>query len=121
MNMRAGWTLWLDCLIVAGVWLLFDLVLQDPWTILFVAIALGSDFLVRNATGGAFIDANAPIGTAARVVVCVALYAGPAVVLRWLSTKVLNDTWWVLVTTSWLLFYVGALTVLFPPRIPGMG
>lgn len=121
MNMRARWTLWLDCLIVAGVWLLFDLVLRDPWTILFVAIALGSDFLVRNATGGAFVDANAPIGTAARVVVCVALYAGPAVVLRWLSAKLLSETWFVLVTTSWLIFYVGALTVLFPPRLPGLG
>ena len=121
MNIRAGWTLWLDCLIVAGVWLLFDLVLRDPWTILFVFVAMGSDFLVRNATGGAFMDANAPIGTAARVVVSVALYAGPAIVLRWVSAKVLNETWFVLVTTGWLIFYVGALTVLFPPRIPGLG
>ena len=121
MNMRAGWTLWLDCLIVAGVWLLFDLVLRDPWTFLFVFIAMGSDFLVRNATGGAFMDANAPVGTAARVFVCVALYAGPAVVLRWLSARVLSETWFVLVTTGWLIFYVAALTVLFPPRIPGLG
>lgn len=121
MNMRANWTLWLDCLIVAGVWLLFDLVLRDPWTFLFVLIALGSDFLVRNATGGAFIDANAPIGTAVRTVVCVALYAGPALVLRWLSARVLSETWFVLVTTSWLFFYVAALAVLFPPRFPGLG
>ena len=121
MNMRVRWTLWVDCLIVAGVWLLFDLVLQDPWTFLFVAIALGSDFLVRNATDGAFMDANAPLGTAARVLVCVALYAGPAFFLRWLSAKVLSQTWFVLVTTGWLLFYVGALTVLFPPRLPSLG
>ena len=121
MNMRAHWTLWLDCLIVAGVWLLFDLFLRDPWTFLFVFIALGSDFLVRNATGGAFMDANAPVGIAGRVLVCVALYAGPAAVLRWLSAKVLSATWFVLVTTGWLIFYLAALTVLFPPRLPGLG
>ncbi len=121
MNMRAGWTLWLDCLIVAGVWLIFDLVLRDPWTVLFVVIAMGSDFLVRNATGGAFMDANAPVGTAARVLVCVALYAGPAIVLRWFSAKVLSEPYFVLVTAGWLVFYVGALTVLFPPRLPGLG
>ena len=121
MNVRAGWTVWLGCLFVAGVWLLFDLVLRDPWTILFVFIAMGSDFLVRNATGGAFMDANAPVGTAARVLVCVALYAGPAFALRWLSARVLSETYVVVATTSWLIFYVGALTVLFPPRLPGLG
>ncbi len=121
MNIRAGWTLWLDCLLVAGVWLLFDLVLQDPWTILFVFIALGSDFLVRNVTDGAFMDANAPVRTAVRVMVCVALFAGPAAVLRWLSAKVLSETRFVLVNTSWLFFYLGALTVLFPPRLLGLG
>ena len=121
MNIRAKWTLWLDCLIVASVWLYFDLVLHDPWTILFVFIAMGSDFLVRNVTGGAFMDANAPVATAARVLVCVVLYAGPAAVLRWLGAKVLSETFLVLVTTGWLIFYVGALTVLFPPRLPGLG
>lgn len=121
MNMRARWTLWLDSLIVASVWLLFDLVLRDPWTVLFVVIAMGSDFLVRNATGGAFMDANAPVGTAARVLVCVALYAGPAFVLRWFSAKVLSEPYFVLVTAGWLVFYVAALTVLFPPRLPGLG
>ena len=121
MNVRANWTLWLDCLIVAGVWLVFDLVLRDPWTVLFVFIALGSDFLLRNATGGVFMDANEPIATAARVLVCVTLYAGPAIGLRWLSAKILSETYVVLVTTGWLIFYLGALTVLFPPRFPGLG
>ena len=121
MNMRAGWTLWLECLFVAGVWLLFDLVLRDPWTVLFVFVAMGSDFLLRNATGGAFMDANAPIATAARVVVCVALYAGPAAALRWLGAKVLGGAYLALVIAGWLTFYVGALTVLFPPRLPGLG
>ena len=121
MNIRARWTLWLGSLIVASVWLLFDLVLRDPWTVLFVVIAMGSDFLVRNATGGAFMDANAPVGIAARVLVCVALYAGPAFVLRWLSAKLLSEAYVVVLTTGWLIFYVGALTILFPPRLPGMG
>lgn len=121
MNIRARWTLWLGSLIVASVWLLFDLVLRDPWTVLFVVIAMGSDFLVRNATGGAFMDANAPVGIAARVLVCVALYAGPAMVLRWLGAKVLSETYLLLVTAGWLVFYVGALTVLFPPRLTGLG
>ena len=121
MNMRAGWTLWLECLFVAGVWLLFDLVLRDPWTVLFVVIAMGSDFLVRNATGGAFMDANAPVGIAARVLVCVALYAAPAFVLRRLGSKALSATALVLMSAGWLIFYVAALTVLFPPRLPGLG
>ena len=121
MNIRARWTLWLGSLIVASVWLLFDLVLRDPWTVLFVVIAMGSDFLVRNATGGAFMDANAPVGIAARVLVCIALYAGPAFVLRWLSAKLLSEAYVVVLTTGWLIFYVGALTILFPPRLPGMG
>lgn len=121
MNIRARWTLWLGSLIVASVWLLFDLVLRDPWTVLFVVIAMGSDFLVRNATGGAFMDANAPVGIAARVLVCVALYAGPAFVLRWLSAKLLSKAYVVVLTAGWLIFYVGALTILFPPRLPGMG
>ena len=121
MNIRAGRTLWLDCLIVAGVWLLFDLVLRDPWTILFVFIALGSDFLLRNATGGVFMDANEPIVTAVRALVCVALYAGPAVGLRWLSARVLREKYVLHVVTGWLIFYLAALTVLFPPRFPGLG
>ena len=121
MKIHARRKLWLDCLIVAGVWLLFDLVLRDPWTILFVFIALGSDFLLRNATGGVFMDANELIVTAVRALVCVSLYAGPAVVLRWLSARILREKYVVLVVTGWLIFYLAALTVLFPPRFPGLG
>lgn len=121
MNVRASWTLWLDCLIVAGVWLVFDLVLRDPWTFLFVFIAMGSDFLLRNATSGVFMDANAPLATAARVLACVALYAGPAIGLRWLGARLLGQTYVVLVNSGWLIFYLAALTVLFPPRVPGLG
>ena len=121
MNIRANWKIWGDCLIVACAWLVLDVVLRDPWTILFVVIAMGSDFLLRNATGGVFMDANSPIVTAIRVVVCVMVFAGPAVVLRWLSAKVLRKSYVDIVGTSWLIFYVCALAVLFPPRIPGLG
>ncbi len=119
--MRAGATLWVCCFVVACAWLVLDLVLRDPWTVLFAGIALGSDFLLRNVTGGVFMDANAPVGTAARVLVCVSLFAGPAIGLRWLSARFLSETYVVLVTAGWLVFYLAALTVLFPPRIPGLG
>ena len=82
--MRASATLWVCCFVVACAWLVLDLVLRDPWTVLFAGIALGSDFLLRNLTSGVFMDANAPVGTAARVLVCVSLFAGPAIGLRWL-------------------------------------
>ena len=114
MNVRANRTLWLNCLGVASVWLVFDLVLRDPWTVLFVFIAMGSDFLLRNAIGGVFVDANPPVATAMRVLACVALYAGPATVLRRLSAKVLRERYVDVLSMGWLVFYVGALTVLFP-------
>ena len=119
--MRAGATLWVCCFVVAGAWLVLDLVLRDPWTVLFIGIALGSDFLLRNVTGGVFMDANAPVVSTARVLVCVALFAGPAIGLRWLSAKILSETYVVLMTAGWLIFYLAALTVLFPPRFPGLG
>ena len=119
--MRASATLWVCCFVVACAWLVLDLVLRDPWTVLFAGIALGSDFLLRNLTSGVFMDANAPVGTAARVLVCVSLFAGPAIGLRWLSARFLSETYVVLVTAGWLVFYLAALTVLFPPRFPGLG
>ncbi len=117
--MRAKHTLWVSCLIVACAWLFLDLVVRDPWTALFIVIALGSDLLVRIATGGVFFDANAPVVSAVRMLVCVALFAGPGFVASWLSARLFSPRTTSIVIIGWLVCYLSALSFLFPPRFPG--
>lgn len=116
--MRSGKVLWVCCFVVAGAWLVLDLVVRDPWTFLFIGIALGSDALVRSITGGVFMDANAPVGSAARVLVCVVLFAVPGLAMRWLGARVFKAGVVSLVIVGWLIFYLSALTFLFQPRLP---
>ncbi len=117
-DMRVNSTYWASCLVAGGAWLVLDLVLRDPWTVLFIVIALGSDMLVRLVTGGVFFDANAPVAAAARTLVCVALFAGPGFVLRWSSSKLFKARVVSLVIVGWLVFYLAALAFLFPPGMP---
>ena len=113
-----GTTLAASSVLAGCAWLVLDLVVRDPWTVLFIAIALGSDLLVRTAAGGVFADANPLVTGGVRMLTCVALFAGPGAALRWSSAKRFTPavTSWLLV--GWLVFYLAALAFLFPPGRP---
>lgn len=110
-------TLIASSVVVACAWLVLDFVLRDPWTILYIFIALGSDFLVRNMTTGLFAQIYWPVVTAVQVFFCVTFFVGPGLVVLWLGRGRLSPTLTSSLIFAWLLFYLAALAFLFEPGL----
>lgn len=109
-----GITFALSCVAAGCAWFVFDVLVRDPSTFLFFFIALGSDFVLRNATSGLFMDMYFQLLTAGRVFFCVLIFAIPALPILWLGRKRVRPEHVSLAIAGWLLFYVASLWVLFP-------
>lgn len=99
--------------IVVCAWLVFDLAIEDPSTILFAFIALGSDFVVRNVTSGLFADRHVEVVVAARLFFCFFFFVIPGLGLRWLGARWFSPDGVSGIVLGWLLFYLAALSFLF--------
>ena len=110
-------TLLASCLLVGGTWLVLQLLLQDPWTILFLVIALGSDILVRYVTSGLFADMYWPVVIAVQVFFSVVFFAGPGLAISWLGGGRLPPARISLLIVAWLIFYIASLAFLFSPNM----
>jgi len=110
-------TLLASCVLVGATWLVLQLVLVDPWTILFLVIALGSDILVRYVTSGLFADMYWPVVIAVQVFFCVVLFAGPGLAISWLGNGRLPPARISLLIVAWLIFYIASLAFLFSPNL----
>ena len=97
--------------------LCFQFLLRDPWTILFVVIALGSDILVRYVTSGLFADMYWPVVIAVQVFFCVVFFAGPGLAISWLGSGRLPPARISLLIVAWLIFYIASLAFLFSPNL----
>ncbi len=113
-----GTTLAVSSIVVGSTWLVLDFVLRDPWTVLFIVIALGSSFLVRNVTSGVFSDQYWPVVSAVQVFFCVAFFAVPGLALLWIGNRWLSPPAASLMIIGWMLFYIAALAFLFSPPLP---
>ena len=110
-------TLYSSSLLVVFAWLFFDFAIRDPSTILFALIALGSDFLVRNITSGAFTDRYWFVVVAVQCFLVFSFYFLPAVFFKWFGARRFQSNGISLLIFIWLVFYLAALAFLFDLRI----
>ena len=110
-------TLYSSSLLVVFAWLFFDFAIRDPSTILFALIALGSDFLVRNVTSGAFTDRYWFVVVVVQCFLVFSFYFFPAIFLKWFGARHFQSNVISALIFIWLVFYLAALSFLFDLRL----